>query len=104
MDLNRTQRKHYLSIKWLLIDGDLKTASKKEKNRQTGRSTLMQLIFVELAMSRPGQPIWWFDHIPGSSMRWAAYENFKRRVKKLQEEGLKGRFKVTKKSITYWKS
>jgi hypothetical protein len=67
--LTKVQLKHYSSIRWLLDDGEPKKLMDGEeflgfipKNRQSGRSMLMAIIFINMAMERPGEMIRVFDH------------------------------------------
>jgi hypothetical protein len=48
--LNDKQKEYYNALKWFLDD--------KKNNRQTGRSVLMYLIYLEIAISKPNEWIY----------------------------------------------
>lgn len=52
--LNSVQKNHYESIKWLL-DSD--------KNVGNGRSFLMAVTFLKIAIENPGKEVQVFDHV-----------------------------------------
>jgi len=54
VNLNYTQEGAWLVIRWLL-DDSLETV-------EAGRTTLMALAFISMAISHPNQPVHIFDH------------------------------------------
>jgi hypothetical protein len=68
MKLNRWQKKHLDSTRWLLLSGPLgkrkgfPEGALVEKNRQQGRSFLFAYVLIELAMERRGEKIYLVDH------------------------------------------
>ena len=57
--LTPTQKKHYETVRWLYMDGPKVLRNGREhppveKNRQTGRSTLLMAVLLEIAMERRG--------------------------------------------------
>jgi len=55
MKITKLQNEHYNSIKWLL-DGN--------NGRRIGKSSLMALVFIEIALKNRGQWIEVYDHFP----------------------------------------
>lgn len=64
--LNKRQKDAKEHIRWLLDDGELKDTPHGAlvgKNRQSGRSTLLAIVFIEMAMASPGREFFFFDHL-----------------------------------------
>lgn len=84
--LRKEQLRHYNSVKWLLTDGPHEKREELpapvQRHRQTGRSTLMAIIFIEEAMERPGKPIRIFDHYDNK----VSHKYMVERIKKLLSE------------------
>ena len=62
---SKKQKASATALRWLLNDGKKITRPNGvpwEKNRGTGRSTLVEALIIERAMSNKGKPIPIFDH------------------------------------------
>ena len=70
--LNRHQKKHVESLRWLLLDTEGRGGT-----RRTGRSTLLMLVFIEAARAQPGRSFRFFDHTGSTAADRVLYRSMK---------------------------